>query len=160
MREALEGKLREFDSLWARDGGPFDSEWVSEVLEALTAPGATEIGPFPGEDDAGKVGIAPSEATKSDGGVEGHAQSHALRQPLKYNRCGNRKPEGAAPEGFGASKDEPAGIKPGPSEPSSTRSEVSVEELADWLFANLRPDTEPRQDARALLDQFEIRRKK
>lgn len=47
-----------------------------------------------------------------------------------------------------------------PSDPSSTRSEVTVEELADWLFANLRPDTEPHQDARALLDQFEIRRKK
>jgi len=58
----------------------------------------------------------PHLIQSSDGGVEGHAQSHALGLPPKYNRCGKRKPEGALPEGFGASKDEPAGIKPGPSE--------------------------------------------
>ena len=44
--------------------------------------------------------------------------------------------------------------------PTSTRSDVTVEELEVWLLENLRLDADPHQDARALLDQFEIRRTK
>jgi len=48
-------------------------------------------------------------------------------------------------------------IKPGPSDPSSTRSDVTVEELVEWCKRN---QFFPSWDkARALLDQFEIRKR-
>ena len=49
--------------------------------------------------------------------------------------------------------------EPGPSDPSPTRSDVTVEELAGWLLDNFSLDADHTTDARALLDQFEIRRK-
>lgn len=61
----------------------------------------------------------------SDGGVEGNAQSHALGLLPKYNQRGNWKPEGAPPEGFGASKDEPAGVESCPSEALSYEEEIA-----------------------------------
>jgi hypothetical protein len=92
---------------------------------------------------------APAEAIQSsDGGVEGHVQSHALGLPPKYNRCGKRKPEGALPEGFGASKDEPAGIKPGSSETAAIDScqepvaaDISdIPEIFHWVRKLLAED--------------------
>ncbi|MGB3042514.1 MAG: hypothetical protein WBB98_04950 [Xanthobacteraceae bacterium] len=52
-----------------------------------------------------------------------------------------------------------AGQAPGPSDPSSTRSDVTVSELKEFLASRTGPGTSFEADAIMLLDQFEIRRK-
>jgi len=71
------------------------------------------------------------------------------------------KSDGSASQPQPVATDQLAGANTanGPSDPSSTRSEVTVESLAVWLFDNLSLDASHEDDARALLDQFEIRRK-
>lgn len=57
VREALESKLLELDAYWSIHGGPFGSEWVSEVLSALSDHGVQE--------SAGQTSIARKLATEA-----------------------------------------------------------------------------------------------
>lgn len=85
---------------------------AAEIDAALTAPGATEIGPFPGEDDAGKVGIAPGATTKSDGGG-------GSRPALKKERIETTTVHEDRTTSLAAVR-QMAGVAPGPSDHSST----------------------------------------
>jgi hypothetical protein len=106
-------------------------EAIKECIAALTAPGAT---------------------TKSDGGgklepAECPQDRSCAREPI-----GNTASSGQAVPG----------VAPGPSDPSSTRSEVTVESLAACVEQSgfvVIGRFEAAILARALLDQFEIRRK-
>jgi len=165
MREALEGKLREFDSLWARDGGPFDSEWVSEVLAALTAPGATtksdvEALAATTAERPGTVTSEPEPSTSDPsstytiahdgftGTVQGHYVTREGKQGVVLQQVGTRVVHVYGRKWLDGDT---------ASDPSSTRSNVTVDELVEWCKRN---QFFPSWDkARALLDQFEIRKR-
>lgn len=109
---------------------------------------------------------APGATTKSDGGVEGHARDIADSGRASV-RGDNGAPESPHPT--------VAGIKPGPSDPSSTRSEVTALVDREWqslLDKDDRTSPEEYSDMclitreelhgivnTALLETHEIRRK-
>ena len=94
--------------------------------------------------------LAASEATKSDGGAK------AGSSPILASKEDQRSDtHGMMPVGDNAANIGSTGV--GPSDSSSTHSEVTVDELVRWCKRN---QFFPSWDkARALLDQFEIRRK-
>ena len=94
--------------------------------------------------------LAASEATKSDGGAK------AGSSPILASKEDQRSDtHGMMPVGDNAANIGSTGV--GPSDSSSTHSEVTVDELVEWCKRN---QFFPSWDkARALLDQFEIRRK-
>jgi hypothetical protein len=98
---------------------------------------------------------------QSDGGVEGHAEfasggkSRAMEATDHRESCAETlgDPEALcsnSPEATGA------GIKPGPSDPTPSRPEVSVAELAYWFAYEMPVDESSSDKARALKAKYHM----
>lgn len=134
----LEGALYDIERLSAQ-GKPTDDICIRTLKRVLTQIVRAE-----------QALTAPGATTKSDGVVEGHADSMKERPVLSRADVHMGDPM----------RVQEAGIKPGPSDTRPT--DVSVGELAGFFvteFPHLLTMSTQIEVARALLDQFEIRRR-